>query len=436
VSDSVSTRRPLTGLVLADVISTTGTEMTAVALPWFVLVTTGSPARMGAVLAAEFVGLTLLGLVGGRVATRLGPRRLMLGADLSRAALIGLIPLLSYLGGLSFPLILAIGFLVGGFFPAYQSSGRMIVATLVDDDELRLTRVGGLLNAVNESASFVGPALGGVLVALLGPGPVLVLDAASYVGAFILVGVLVRPVGAGPAEQDGDASVGAGLRYLWQHSPLRTLVLGLAVIEIGFTAMLATVPVLALHRGGASVAGWLLGAFGAGSVLGGLISSRARRTGGPTPVLAAFGLAAATWVLLLPVPTWGWGLAIGAVGVATGLFFPRFFAGLTASTPPALRARVLTSVTIVISAPGPIGFLGAGLFAAHSTVASRLLIAVSATVGAMIVAAGLYLSTRDQSTRDQSTPDQSTPDQSTRDGGAPEVSREPHQLANDYAGGP
>jgi len=64
---------PLTGLLAADVISTTGTEMTAVALPWFVLVATGSPAQMGAVLAAEFVGMAVLGLWGGRAATLLGP---------------------------------------------------------------------------------------------------------------------------------------------------------------------------------------------------------------------------------------------------------------------------------------------------------------------------------------------------------------------------
>jgi hypothetical protein len=75
---SPSIRRPVVGLVAADVISTTGTEMTAVALPWFVLVTTGSPARMGVVLAAEFAGLTMLGLVGARVATVVGLRRLML----------------------------------------------------------------------------------------------------------------------------------------------------------------------------------------------------------------------------------------------------------------------------------------------------------------------------------------------------------------------
>src|SRR5947209_11147020 len=87
-------RRSLTGLLLADAVSTAGTEMTAVALPWFVLVSTGSPTKMGAVLAAEFAGLTLLGLFGGRVATAWGPRRTMLAADLLRAALIAVIPLL------------------------------------------------------------------------------------------------------------------------------------------------------------------------------------------------------------------------------------------------------------------------------------------------------------------------------------------------------
>ena len=382
-------RRPLIGLVFADVISTTGTEMTAVALPWFVLVTTGSPARMGVVLAAEFVGLSVLGLVGARIAGAVGPRRLMLGADLSRALLVGSIPLLAWLGWLSFPLILVIGFLVGGFFPAYQSSSQIMVASLVDDDELRLTRLGGLLGSVNESASFIGPALGGVLIAVLGPSPVLLLDAASYLCAFGLIGLLVRPAGSGPVvAEGGDTSIAAGLRYLWRSPRLRRLVLGVGVISLAWAAMVATIPVLALEHGGPAAAGWLLGAYGAGSVVGGLISSRAKRAGGNTAVLAVFGLAVAAWALLLPVPVWAWGIAIGGVGVAAGLFYPRFFSHLTTTTPPALRARVLTSVTIVISAPSPIGFVGAGLFAQQSTVASRLLVAGAATAAAIIIATG------------------------------------------------
>src|SRR4051794_3295750 len=99
--------RSLTGLLAADAVSTAGTEMTAVALPWFVLVSTGSPGKMGLALAAEYAGLTVLGLFGARVAGAWGPRRLMLAADLARAALILVIPLLFWLGWLSFPLILA-----------------------------------------------------------------------------------------------------------------------------------------------------------------------------------------------------------------------------------------------------------------------------------------------------------------------------------------
>jgi MFS family permease len=379
-------RRALAGLLAADVVSTAGTEMTAVALPWFVLVTTGSAARMGAVLAAEFVGMALLGLWGGRAATLLGPWRMMLASDLVRAALIGLIPVTYWLGVLSFPLVLAVGFLVGAFFPGYSSSQRLVLAGIVGEDELRLTRVGGLVNSVNETASFVGPALGGVLVALIGAVNVLVVDAGSYLAAFALVGGLVpatRPT-AGP-DDTGDGVV-AGLRYLARHRTLRREVAGIGLLEIGWAAMMATLPVLALHHGGASMSGWLIGSFGGGSVIGGLISSRARRVDGLTGTWALAGIAAATWLLLLPVPVWMLTGAVGATGVCSGLFFPRFFSALTTRTPPGLRARVMTSVNIAISAPGPVGFLGAGILTQRTgtPTASLLLVALASTLGAAV----------------------------------------------------
>src|SRR5690349_24932004 len=98
MTEVFSTSRPRAGLFAADVISTAGTEMTAVALPWFVLVSTGSPTRMAAVLAAEFLGMSILGLWGGRIAARLGARRMMLACDLLRALLVGLVPVLYWAG--------------------------------------------------------------------------------------------------------------------------------------------------------------------------------------------------------------------------------------------------------------------------------------------------------------------------------------------------
>jgi MFS family permease len=342
---------------------------------------------MGAVLAAQFGGLTLLGLFGGRVATAWGPRRMMLAADLLRAALMAVIPLLFWLDALSFPVILAVAFGVGGFFPGYTSSQRVIMAALVRDDELRLTRLSGLMGAVNETASFVGPALGGVLIALIGSDRVLLVDALSYLSAFLLVAALVPAASAGPVDVE-TSGILAGLRYLFGQRSLRWQVVGIGALEIGFTALVATLPVLAQRDGGPSVAGWLLGSYGAGSVVGGLISTRARGTGGRTAGVAVAGLAVASWVLPAPLPTWALAGAVAVTGVCSGLFFPRFFATLTTGTPPHLRARVMTSVTVAIAAPAPLGFLCAGLLAQHtgSTVPSLVLVAASTTVGAAIIA--------------------------------------------------
>jgi predicted MFS family arabinose efflux permease len=368
--------------------------MTTVALPWLVLVSTGSPARTGGVLAAEFIGLTLLGLVGGRAAAALGARRLMLVADASRAVLIGLVPLLYALGTVPYALLLAVAFAVGGFFPAYSSSQRLVIAGVLGDDEVRLTRFGGLNNAVNETASFLGPALGGVLVAVIGAPNVLLVDAASYLCAFGLVATLVPAHVSAPSTEEGG-SIRNGLRYVFTHRTLRGEVLGLGVMQIGFTAMTATAPVLALRAGGgASAAGWLLGAYGAGSVIGGLISTRA----GPADWrrFAIWGIAVPAVALLLPSPLWTKGALIGLYGVSSGLYYPRFFAVLTARTPVALRAIVMTAVTIAMSAPGPIGFLGAGLLNQYvpGRSAGLLLVAGSAVVGAVFVTVALTTAAR------------------------------------------
>ena len=71
---------PLRALLAAEVISTTGAQMTWLALPWFVLVTTDSPAQMTLVMIAELVGLTVAGLPSGAVLQRLGARRTMLAS--------------------------------------------------------------------------------------------------------------------------------------------------------------------------------------------------------------------------------------------------------------------------------------------------------------------------------------------------------------------
>src|SRR5688572_15072 len=127
-------QRPLAALFAAEVVSTTGAQMTWLALPWFVLTTTGSPARMGIVMAVELSPLALFGIVSGSVVERIGARRAMLACDFARAPIMGLIPLLHWLGALPFPLLLVLVFLLGIFWAPYFSSQRIILPELVGED--------------------------------------------------------------------------------------------------------------------------------------------------------------------------------------------------------------------------------------------------------------------------------------------------------------
>ena len=94
---SLRRRRGIPALTLAKLISTTGSWANAVAMPWFVLTTSGSPAKMSLVFAAQAAGIVVLGLPSSAVISRLGVRRTLLMGDAARVPLICLIPLLHHL---------------------------------------------------------------------------------------------------------------------------------------------------------------------------------------------------------------------------------------------------------------------------------------------------------------------------------------------------
>jgi hypothetical protein len=90
--------RGLLGLLAAGAVSRLGSQMTFLALPWFVLVTTGSPAKMGIALAVELAPVALLGVPSGTVVSRLGARTTMLASDLARVPLMTSLPILHAAG--------------------------------------------------------------------------------------------------------------------------------------------------------------------------------------------------------------------------------------------------------------------------------------------------------------------------------------------------
>ena len=118
--------RRFAALLVAEVISSTGTQMTWLALPWFVLRTTGSPQRMTWVIIAEVLPVAVLGFWGGAIAGRVGTRRTMLTCDLARVPLFAAIPALHAAGALPFPVLLGLVAVSGVFLAPYFSVQRAV----------------------------------------------------------------------------------------------------------------------------------------------------------------------------------------------------------------------------------------------------------------------------------------------------------------------
>jgi MFS family permease len=356
--------RSILALLAAEVISTTGAQMTWLALPWFVLVTSGSATHTTFVVAAEVIGLALLGLPGGRVLGRLGARRTMMLCDACRAPLMLVIPVLHWTVGVSFALLLAVAFALGAFAAPHFAAEKVIVPELIGEDEQRVGEANALFQGANRATILVGPALAGILIGLIGAAPVLVIDAATYVVALGLVAIFVpsRP----PVQQDEeDRSIRAGLRFIKGDRLLRVWWPTFALGDAAWTAFFISVPVLVLDRFGhhASIAGLLIASFGIGALIGNAISFKylTRRFAG-LAVIATFAMfqALPLWFLWLPLPAIGLAALILASGIANGLVNPSLHTITTLRVPAPLRPNVLTTAMVGWAVVNPLGLFVTG----------------------------------------------------------------------------
>ena len=352
----------ISALVAAETISVLGTRMTYLALPWFVLVTTGSPSKMSLVLAAEILPMAILGVPSGALVQRLGSRTTMLAADLARAPILVSIPILHAAGALDFELLLAIVALLGAFAPPYFAAQRTILPELVGEDETRMSQANSSIEGGSALAALLGPALAGVLIPFLGASNVLYVDAATYLVAFLLVLVFVprRQANAGASR----GGVLAGLRFLASDRLLGPLAATVTAFGFFSAGMSAGLPVYAYDQfdGRSWIAGLFYAALGAGAVVGSVLAVFVVRKVPPLR-LAAFGIVAFSiplWVLPFLPP---WPVVFAALFLAT-LFTPLVngptLGVMTSRTPPELRPKVMTAAISASTLAAPVGFLVAG----------------------------------------------------------------------------
>jgi MFS family permease len=354
--------RSLGALLVAESVSSTGTRMTWVALPWFVLTTTGSAARMGLVLAAEAASIGLLGLWGGAIADRVGPRRTMLVCDAARVPLMAAIPALHLAGLLDFPLLLALVFVYGVFIAPYFGSQRALVAELVHDEE-KLGEATALLQASNRLTMFAGPVAAGVLIGALGTTSLLFVDAGTYAFSFVVVALLVRG-GAAAVREEEHRSMLAGIRFVARERLLRPWTVAIVGIDVAWNVLFGALPVLVLTRYGADpeLVGWLYGGFGIGALLGSVVAFWIVGACDKL-LLTSVGILAQTipvWLLPLPVPSIFLVLAMGVAGVFNPIVNAPMGAVMLSRTPRALRASAGTVSIVLTSVLSPVALALAG----------------------------------------------------------------------------
>lgn len=339
------TRLPLLALLVAGAVSLTGNMFAAVAIPWFVLETTGSAAQTG--LAAFFNTLPLIiaAFFGGALVDRVGYRRASIAADLLSGLAVALIPLLAATVGLPFWGLLGLIFL-GALLDTPGAAARHALAPAIAAYAgVRLERVNAASVAVFRGSILAGPPLAGALIAAYGPTVAFWIDAASFACSALLVGAGV-PALLAPRPPGGTrylADLRRGLEVIRGDRLLRSLLITPALLDTLLNPLFMVVlPVYLKRMAGALDFGLLLAALGGGQLLGTLLYGAVLYRRDPyTLAVGGFlgvALVIAPVALLPPLP-----LLLGLVflaGLLMGPIAPIFQTASQRRAPPAMLARI------------------------------------------------------------------------------------------------
>lgn len=262
-------------LFTAQAVSHLGDRMVNVALAFAVLETGGSASDVGLVFAARMVPLVACLLVGGVVADRRSRRAVMVASDLVRLVAQGATAAL-LIGGTAEVWSLALLAGVGGAATGFFSPASTGLLPLVVPAE-RLQEANGARATAMSAGEILGPVVAGVLVATVGAGWALGIDAATFLVSATLLLRLRLPGRAQRAAVSFVADLREGWGAFRSRSWVWTFVASAAAGNMLWGAFGVLGPVVASRElGGAAAWGTVVGAMGIGSVAGGVAAMRMR----------------------------------------------------------------------------------------------------------------------------------------------------------------
>lgn len=291
-----------------------GGSITYVALPLMAVLTLDASAMQAGLLsAAEHAAFLLLGLPAGAWVDRMRKRRVMMAADLARAALLTALPVAYLLDLHSMPLLYAVALLLGCARLFGDVADQSYLPTLIGKDTLIAGN--SKLETVRSGAEFAGPGLAGFLVQLLGAAGTLAGQAVTSLVSVVLLGRIgAREEKPEPAPRRHLLrDIREGLGYVLSHRILRLIALNTAAVNLFLSAVMA-IEVLFLTRTVGlppAAVGWVLTTATIGSVLAATAADRVTR---------AVGAARLTWLSLLVTMPFGLLLPLADNDWRIGLF--------------------------------------------------------------------------------------------------------------------
>jgi predicted MFS family arabinose efflux permease len=376
---------PFRRLLGAAAISWFGDRMVTVALAFAVLGVDESASSIGLVLAARTGAQLVCLLLGGVVADRASRRAIMVGADISRLLTQGLLAAIVIAGTAevwSIALLAALGGAASGFF---SPASVGLLPAIVEPD--RLQQANGLRATAMSAGEIGGPVLAGVLVAAVGPGWALGVDAATFgASALLLAGVRV------PARTErARASLWDEFREGWtifrRTTWVWTFVLWASLANVTWGAWSVLGPLIAQRDlGGAAAWGAINAALGVGALVGalGAIRQMPRR-----PVLAAAltGFTQVPAIALLALGAPAPAIALGALAFGVGMMFGNavWESALQRSIDPVALSRVSAYDWFGSFAFAPVGFAIWGPIAAAVGTGEALWISGAISVVSTVV---------------------------------------------------
>ncbi|MGB3328429.1 MAG: MFS transporter [Thermomicrobiales bacterium] len=379
--DTNASRRLLVAPFLAgNTISLFGNTLTLVALPWFVLETTGSAGKTGVVGMAFALPALVAGLLGGVIIDRIGGRRMSVIADIVSGVSVAAIPILYNMVGLAFWQLLVLVFLGAMLDIPGLTARRTMLPGLAERSGLRPEAMNSAYEMSDELAVIAGPIVAGFLIAWIDAANVLLIDAATFAISALLIGVftprvpeddvIAEPGEAVPAGTsrlaEAWSSIQAGIRFIVEDRLLLALAAVLVFANFFNGAIFNVVlPVLVRDRyGDATQLGFLLAAFGIGSLIGaaiyGMIGANLRHARWTIWFVGIVAVALFRWATVPVLPAVVLAGCMFMTGLLSGPINPLLVTVRFERIPISLRGRVFASFAALASIADPLGMVFTG----------------------------------------------------------------------------